>query len=68
MIGNFTVSRTENPIKVIGSYSSGIQFTFGVNNSIADVTFQLDEDYKGMTKGIMGKLNTNWNDFAVTQS
>ncbi|XP_038045778.1 neurogenic locus notch homolog protein 1-like isoform X3 [Patiria miniata] len=54
LIGNFTVLREENPIKIIAVYQADIQFSVGVSNSFADITTQLSEDYMNKTKGLLG--------------
>ena len=55
LIGNFSLKREENPIKVIAMFASDIQLTVGLNNSIADITVQLDQDYRGKTRGLLGE-------------
>ncbi|XP_038062365.1 uncharacterized protein LOC119732831 [Patiria miniata] len=54
LIGNFTVLREEDPIKIIAVYQADIQFSVGVSNSFADITTQLSEDYMNKTKGLLG--------------
>ena len=55
VFGNFTVSREEDPIKVIAVYEADIQFSVGVNNSFADITVQFGQDYKNKTRGLLGR-------------
>ena len=55
MIGNFSIRRENDPIKVIGTYPSDVEFSIGINNSICDITVQLGQGYRGKTKGLLGE-------------
>ncbi|XP_022101029.1 uncharacterized protein LOC110984806 [Acanthaster planci] len=51
---NLLVMREEDPIKVSVMYSEHVTFAVGVNNSMANITVLLNQDFKGKTKGLLG--------------
>ncbi|XP_038064096.1 uncharacterized protein LOC119734628 isoform X4 [Patiria miniata] len=62
------VMRVENPIKVSVMYSDHVTFTVGVNNSMADITVLLNQDFKGKTKGILGVWDDDPSNDALTRN
>ena len=54
--GNLTIRKEDNPIKVTAIFSSDVQLVITLNNSLADITLLLSQDFKGRTKGLLGEL------------
>ena len=54
--GNVTLRREEDPVRITAIYSSFVQVIFGVNNSMADITVMLSQEFRGRTQGLLGML------------
>ncbi|XP_038046036.1 uncharacterized protein LOC119720445 [Patiria miniata] len=67
-LGNLSVTRAENPVKVSVMYSEYVSFSVRVNNSMADMTVLINQDFKGKTKGILGVWDDDQSNDVLTRN
>ena len=65
--GNLTLSRENDTLQVNVFFPANIKVSLGVSNGIADITVQLDQDYRERTKGLLGKTPRTIEDSDVTE-